>query len=81
MMLITPKSGPPDLSPLLAGLVAPARNAPLYETRVKFGVLAGSSSETLGLIIGGRGEAKVTAERITVGRRILRYSETFRLPM
>jgi hypothetical protein len=34
------------------------------------------------LIIGGRGEAKVTSERITVGRLIYRYlAQTFRLPM
>ena len=40
------------------------------------------SADGLSLLIGGRGEAKVMAERITVGRRILRYfAQTFRLPM
>jgi hypothetical protein len=34
------------------------------------------------LIIGGRGEAKVTAERLTLARLIVRYlAQTFRLPM
>jgi hypothetical protein len=34
------------------------------------------------LVIGGRGDAKVVAERITLARRILRYvAQTFRLPM
>jgi biotin carboxyl carrier protein len=34
------------------------------------------------LTIGGRGDAKVTAERITIGRQIYRYlAQTFRLPM
>ena len=34
------------------------------------------------LVIGGRGDAKVTAERITVGKRLYRYfAQTFRLPM
>jgi hypothetical protein len=33
-------------------------------------------------VIGGRGEAKVATERITLGRRILRFfAQTFRLPM
>jgi hypothetical protein len=74
--------GQADLSPLLAGLVAPGHEAPRYETRVKFDLPAGVTSENVGLIIGGRGEAKVNAERITVGRRILRYlAQTFRLPM
>ena len=34
------------------------------------------------LIIGGRGDAKVSAERITIGRLLYRYlAQTFRLPM
>ena len=34
------------------------------------------------LLIGGRGQAKITAERITLGLRIYRYlAQTFRLPM
>jgi hypothetical protein len=97
-----------DLSPLLAGLVAPENTGALYEVRVRFGqeskdkrqepeeergartkaqegfttqssLLAPRSSP---LTIGGRGDAKVTAERITIGRRIYRYlAQTFRLPM
>lgn len=92
-----------DLSPLLAGVVAPGRSGALYEARVRFELGArseerGASTSELGhvqqsndsllaprssqLIIGGRGEGKVTAERITVGRRIYRYlAQTFRLPM
>ena len=35
-----------------------------------------------GLIIGGRGEAKVATERVTLARRITRYlAQTFRLPI
>ena len=73
-----------DLSPLLAGLVAPGRSGALYEARVRFSLEPrGESREAeLPLIIGGRGDAKVTAERITIGRRIYRYlAQTFRLPM
>ncbi|HVT26665.1 MAG TPA: site-2 protease family protein [Lacipirellulaceae bacterium] len=34
------------------------------------------------LLIGGRGEAKITAERIRLGQRIFRYlAQTFRLPL
>jgi putative peptide zinc metalloprotease protein len=87
-----------DLSPLLAGLVAPGRNETLYEVRVRLSDEQGARSEERGvsnksssasllvphssLLIGGRGEAKITAERITVGRWIYRYlAQTFRLPM
>jgi putative peptide zinc metalloprotease protein len=73
-----------DLSPLLTGLVAPGRSGALYEARVKFSLEreAGSGEPELPLIIGGRGDAKVSAERITIGRRIYRYlAQTFRLPM
>jgi putative peptide zinc metalloprotease protein len=83
-----------DLSPLLVGLVAPGRNGALYEARVRFHPLPPGEGRGEGalnsplpaprssLLIGGRGEAKVTAERITVGRQIYRYlAQTFRLPM
>jgi putative peptide zinc metalloprotease protein len=78
------KSRQADLSPLLVGLVAPGRSGALYEARVRFSLEQGAGSEEreLPLIIGGRGEAKVTAERITVGKRLYRYlAQTFRLPM
>lgn len=86
-----------DLSPLLLGLVAPGKNGSLYEARVKFEEERGVRSEERkksngnsalldprfsSLIVGGRGDAKVTAERITVGRLIYRYlAQTFQLPM
>jgi putative peptide zinc metalloprotease protein len=78
-----------DLKPLLAGLVAPGREGALYEVRVKLSQESGVKGQeperggaTRALIIGGRGDAKVTAERITVGRRIYRYlAQTFRLSM
>ena len=73
-----------DLSPLLVGLVAPGRSGALYEARVRFDLLGlhDQLEETAPLLIGGRGDAKVTAERITIGRRIYRYlAKTFRLPM
>jgi putative peptide zinc metalloprotease protein len=70
-------SGQADLASLFAGAVSPEHRGALYQARVQFD----SPDEQL-LVIGGRGEAKVTAERITVGRRILRYfAQTFRLPM
>lgn len=84
-----------DLKPLLAGLVAPGRERALYEVTVKFAEERGARNEerdsarnsildprSSSLIIGGRGDAKVTAERITVGRRLYRYlAQTFRLPL
>ncbi len=73
-----------DLSPLLAGVVAPGRSGALYEARVRFSrePRVESREPELPLVIGGRGEAKVTAERITIGQRIYRYlAQTFRLPM
>jgi hypothetical protein len=70
------KAARADLSPLLAGLVAPGKDGAHYEARVRFDATAPA------LVIGGRGDAKVAAERITLGRRILRYvAQTFRLPM
>lgn len=74
-----------DLSPLMVGLVAPGRTGALYEARVQLpaDVQASShNSDQLSLVIGGHGDAKVTAERITVGRLLYRYlAQTFRLPL
>jgi putative peptide zinc metalloprotease protein len=77
-----------DLSPLLVGLVAPGRSGPLYEARVRFSKEPGAGSKepdgisATSLLIGGRGDAKVTAERITIGKRLYRYlAQTFRLPI
>lgn len=70
------KLGRADLSPLMAGMVTPGGDGAHYEARVKF------DAPISALVIGGRGEAKVMAERITVARRLLRYfAQTFRLPM
>ena len=70
-------SGQADLASLFAGIVPPEHRGALYQARVQF-----DSPLEQPLVIGGRGEAKVAAERITVGRRILRYfAQTFRLPM
>jgi putative peptide zinc metalloprotease protein len=70
-------AGPTDLNSLYAGIISPDKRGALYQARVKFDLPQGQS-----LVIGGRGEAKVTAERITVARRIWRYfAQTFRLPM
>jgi multidrug resistance efflux pump len=73
-----------DLSPLLVGLVAPGRSGALYEARVRFSLeprVESQEPESF-LVIGGRGDAKVTAERITIGKRLYRYfAQTFRLPM
>jgi putative peptide zinc metalloprotease protein len=65
-----------DLAPLFAGLVAPGRPAAHYQVRVEF------EQPREQFIIGGRGEGKIAAERITLARRIWRYlAQTFRLPM
>jgi hypothetical protein len=65
-----------DLSPLLEGLIAPGNEGAHYEVRVRFDALPPA------LIIGGRGDAKVATERITLGRRIWRsFAQTFRLPI
>jgi putative peptide zinc metalloprotease protein len=73
-----------DLSPLLAGLMAPGKTGALYEVRVRFSQASRDKSQEseLPLVIGGRGDAKITAERITIGRQIYRYlAQTFRLPL
>jgi hypothetical protein len=68
--------GQADLTPLFAGLRPPGRFATTYQVSVRFDL------PNQPLVIGGRGEAKVAAERITLARRILRYfAQTFRLPM
>jgi putative peptide zinc metalloprotease protein len=70
------KTSRADLSPLLAGLIAPGKDGAYYEARVRF------DAAPPALVIGGRGDAKVSAERITLARRIWRYiGQTFRLPM
>ena len=69
-------AGRADLAQLYAGVVPPEQTGALYQARVRF------DPPLQSLIIGGRGQAKVTAERVTLARRILRYfAHTFRLPM
>jgi hypothetical protein len=66
-----------DLSPLFASLIAPGKDGPHYEVRVRF-----EKSPAASLVIGGRGDAKIATERITLARRIWRaFSQTFRLPL
>jgi putative peptide zinc metalloprotease protein len=68
--------GPKDLESLYAGAVAPGHTGALYEARVKF------DARPEALVIGGRGQAKVAAERITIARLLWRYfAQTFRLPV
>jgi hypothetical protein len=68
-------AGQADLATLYAGLVPPGgRYAAHYQVRVRF--------DAPPLVIGGRGDAKVAAERITLARSIARFlGQTFRLPM
>ena len=48
-----------------------------YEVRVRL-----DDAPRPELVIGGRGEAKVATERVTLARRISRYlAQTFRLPI
>jgi putative peptide zinc metalloprotease protein len=64
-----------DLAALWTGMVPPGKSATLYQVRVSFNPPAHP------LVIGGRGEAKVAAERISLARWILRrLVQTFRLP-
>jgi hypothetical protein len=78
-----------NLDRLMAGMIPPGETGANYEARVAFdlpqlGQSSGNSSAPNGqtLIIGGRGEAKVLVERITLARRIYRFfAQTFRLPM
>jgi putative peptide zinc metalloprotease protein len=64
-----------DLAPLFAGLTPPGRADTHYQVRVKLDLPPHA------LAIGGRGQAKVAAERITLARWLARYfAQTFRLP-
>jgi putative peptide zinc metalloprotease protein len=64
-----------DLASLFAGLTPPGRADKHYQVRVK---LDPPDHE---LTIGGRGEAKIAAERITFARWLVRvFAQTFRLP-
>jgi putative peptide zinc metalloprotease protein len=65
-----------DLTTLYAGINPPGRRSAIYQVRVQF------ETPDQQLVIGGRGQAKVAAERMTLGRKILRLiGQTFRLPM
>lgn len=65
------------LSSLFTGMIAPGNEGAHYEVRVRL-----DSEPTQTLVIGGRGEAKVATERITLARRLWRLIvQTFRLPM
>lgn len=64
-----------DLASLFTGLTPPGRSDRYYQVRAKL------DSADLSLAIGGRGEAKISAERITFARWLARYfAQTFRLP-
>lgn len=64
-----------DLASLFAGLSPPGRSAAHYQVRVRL------DATEQPLAIGGRGEAKIAAERITLARWLARYlAQTFRLP-
>lgn len=69
-------AGRADLESMYAGAVPSEQAGAIYQARVRFDTRPES------LIIGGRGEAKVAAERITLARLLLRYfAQTFRLPV
>jgi putative peptide zinc metalloprotease protein len=82
-------SGVDNLDRLMAGMIPPGEEGAFYEARVAFELprlsqSRGNSSAPIApaLIMGGRGEAKVLVERITLARRIYRFfAQTFRLPM
>lgn len=64
-----------DLAQLFAGLTPEGRGDKHYQVRVRL------DDAEQPLAIGGRGDAKIAAERITFARWIARYiSQTFRLP-
>lgn len=66
-----------DLTPLFAGLIAPGHEGAHYEVRVRF-----DTASAPALVIGGRGEAKVATERVTLARRLWRLVvQTFRVPI
>jgi hypothetical protein len=74
-------------------MIPPGQSGAIYEARVELSLEPGAGSRqserisslpapSSTLIIGGRGEAKVLTERITLARRLMRYlAQTFRLPM
>jgi hypothetical protein len=65
-----------DLAPLFAGIVPPGQSGAFYQARVQF------DASKAPLVVGGRGYAKVAAERITLARYIVRcLGQTFRLPI
>ena len=64
-----------DLAVLFAGLTPPGRSDTHYQVRVRL------DAAPQRLAVGGRGEAKIAAERITLARWLLRrFAQTFRLP-
>jgi putative peptide zinc metalloprotease protein len=64
-----------DLASLFTGLMPPGRADTHYQVRVQL------DEADQALAIGGRGEAKIAAERITFARWLARYfAQTFRLP-
>jgi putative peptide zinc metalloprotease protein len=65
-----------DFASMFAGLVAPGEPRAYFQVQVQF------DPPDRTVIWGGRGIAKVTAERVTLGQRMLRFvARTFRLPM
>jgi len=64
-----------DLAQLFTGLTPPGRTDKHYQVRVQL------DDAPHALAIGGRGQAKIAAERVTFARWLLRYfAQTFRLP-
>jgi len=64
-----------DLAPLFAGLTPPGGADTHCQVRVKL------DPPVYALAIGGRGQAKIAAGRITLARWLARYfAQTFRLP-
>jgi putative peptide zinc metalloprotease protein len=64
-----------NLDPLFAGLLPQGQEDTHYQVRVRL------ADPTQQFAIGGRGQAKIAAERITLARWIVRYlAQTFRLP-
>jgi putative peptide zinc metalloprotease protein len=71
----SPMNAAADLGSLFAGLTPPGRTDTHYQARVRVDLPPHA------LAIGGRGEAKIAAERITFARWLMRYfAQTFRLP-
>ena len=66
-----------DLAPLFASILPPGHEGAHYEVRVRF-----DEPTAKALVIGGRGEAKVATESITLARWFWRaVAQTFKLPM